>query len=156
FTHTVLSALRRSENGLYDKLEHEVKEKEEEKSDDPFGLYDLLKKGNQHQENSKEKSDNLSKPPEFEFRVTYKVMQQTKTNVETGGNSRYRKEGFGDSRSFVEGSVRSGYKPKMESSLIEKLNDFVEIGQAMGYSMEGSLRNIDELITKHEVVNGLQ
>ncbi|GKB75656.1 RNA-directed DNA polymerase, eukaryota, partial [Tanacetum coccineum] len=175
-------------NGLYDELEHEVKEKEEEKSDDPFGLYDLLKKGNQHQENSKEKSDNLSKPPGFEFRVTYKVMQQTseweklklqkneiasesvlgsknhereniiekhaEMNVETGGNSGYRKEGFGDSRSFVEGSVRSGYKPKMESSLLEKLNDFVEIGQAMGYSMEGCLRNIEELITKHGVVNG--
>ncbi|GJT24730.1 RNA-directed DNA polymerase, eukaryota [Tanacetum coccineum] len=146
----------KAENGLYDELKQEVKEKERGNLDDPFGLYDLLKKGNQHQENSKEDSDNLSKPPGFEFRVTDKVMQQTKkhveTNVETGGNSGYRKEGFGDSRSFVEGLVPSGYKPKMESSLLEKLNDFVEIGQAVGYSMEGCLRNIEELIIEHGVV----
>ncbi|GKF24876.1 hypothetical protein Tco_0080770, partial [Tanacetum coccineum] len=149
-------------------------------------LYDEL----EQEENSKEDSDNLSKPPVFEFRVTDKVMQQTsegekmksqgneiasesvsgsknhqrenivekhvETNVETGGSSGYRKEGLGDGRSFVEGLVPSGYKPKMESSLLEKLNDFVKIGQAMGYSMEGCLRNIEELITEHGVVNGLQ
>nr|GEU39264.1 RNA-directed DNA polymerase, eukaryota [Tanacetum cinerariifolium] len=153
----------------------------EDKADN--GLYDEL----EQEENSKEKRDNLPKPPGFEFRVTDKVMQQTsegekmksqgneialesvlgsknhereniiwkhvKTNVETGGNGGYRKEGFGDSGSFMEGSVPNGYKPNMESSLLEKLNDFVEIGQAMGYSMEGCLRNIKELITEHGVVN---
>ncbi|GJS60856.1 RNA-directed DNA polymerase, eukaryota [Tanacetum coccineum] len=176
----------KAENGLYDELEQEVKEKEGGKSDDPFGLYDPLKKGNQHQENSIEESDNISKPLGFKFRITDKVMQQTSegdkiksqgneiaseslsgsknhereniiekhvdTNVEIGGNSGYRKEGFGDSRSFVEGSVPSGYKPKMESSLLEKLNDFVKIRQAMSYSMKGCLRNIKELITEHGVV----
>nr|GEW02867.1 RNA-directed DNA polymerase, eukaryota [Tanacetum cinerariifolium] len=83
------------------------------------------------------------------------IWKHVEKNVKTGGNGGYRKEGFGDSRSFVKGSVPNGYKPKMESSLLEKLNDFIEIGQAMGYSMEGCLRNIEELFTEHGVVNGL-
>ncbi|GJR72161.1 hypothetical protein Tco_0084526 [Tanacetum coccineum] len=65
----------KTENGLYADLEQEFKEKEGGKLDDPFGLYDLLKKGNQYQENSKEESDNLSKPPGFKFRVTDEVMK---------------------------------------------------------------------------------
>ena len=84
------------------------------------------------------------------------VEKQAEANVEIEGRSGSRKEGFGDSRSFVEGSVPSGHKPRKESSLFEKLNDFVEIGQAMGYSMKGCLSNIEELINQHGVENGLQ
>ncbi|GJZ21484.1 RNA-directed DNA polymerase, eukaryota [Tanacetum coccineum] len=89
------------------------------KSDDPFGLYDLLNKGNQHEESTKEESDSLSKPPGFEVRVTNEDMQHTKkhveVNVESGGKSGSRKEGFGDSRSFLEVSVPSRYKPRSDS-----------------------------------------
>ena len=62
--------------------------------------------------------------------------------------------GVGTSKTFVPCSLEYGKQPRVESSLLVKLNDFVEIGQAMGFSMEGCLQNIEELIAKQgDVLN---
>ncbi|GKF19245.1 hypothetical protein Tco_0067883, partial [Tanacetum coccineum] len=110
-------------NGLYDELEHEVKEKEEEKSDYPFGLYDLLKKDKVMQQTSEWEKMKLQKN---------EIASETAL-----GSKNHEKE------NIVEKHAETNVKTR-------------EIVQAMGYSMEGCLRNIEELITEHGVVNGLQ
>ncbi|GJU45029.1 RNA-directed DNA polymerase, eukaryota [Tanacetum coccineum] len=56
------------------------------------------------------------------------------------------------SKHFVPCSLVIGKQPQVKSSLLDKLNDFVKIGQAMGFPMEGCLNNIEELKTKMEWV----
>ena len=41
-----------------------------------------------------------------------------------------------------------GNCPRTESSLLEKLNEFVEIGQTMGFFMEGCINDIEKLISR--------
>ena len=45
-------------------------------------------------------------------------------------------------------SLHGGTKPPHDGfSLVERINEFVEIGHAMGYSMVGCMSNVDEIIS---------
>ncbi|GJX74324.1 RNA-directed DNA polymerase, eukaryota, partial [Tanacetum coccineum] len=66
----------------------------EEKSDDPFGIYNLLNQ-----------------------RIKIQKLRMCDNDL----------------------VLPKGKSPRMDSSLLEKMNEFVEIGQAMGFSMEGCL-----------------
>ncbi|GJU69615.1 retrovirus-related pol polyprotein from transposon TNT 1-94 [Tanacetum coccineum] len=84
----------KAENGLYDELEHEVKEKEEEKSDYPFGLLCSLKKDKVMQQTSEWEKMKLQKNEiASESALGSKnhekeniVEKHAETNVKTGGD----------------------------------------------------------------------
>ncbi|GKA06302.1 retrovirus-related pol polyprotein from transposon TNT 1-94 [Tanacetum coccineum] len=52
------------------------------------------------------------------------------------------------SNSGVDSSLPRGQCPQIASSLLEKMNEFVEIGQAIGFSMEGCEKDVKKLISR--------
>ncbi|GJX92153.1 RNA-directed DNA polymerase, eukaryota [Tanacetum coccineum] len=129
-------------------------------SDDPFGIYDLLNQKVAEKEIEQVVSDDSSHPPGFTkdveleqkvgevdinvdkeggFNETFKLVSQLGVSRSNDGKQSVDKSEtrVGISKSFVPCSLVCGKQPRVESSLLDKLNDFVEIGQAMGFSMEG-------------------
>ncbi|GKF53871.1 hypothetical protein Tco_0160781 [Tanacetum coccineum] len=144
---------------------------EEEKSDDPFGIYNLLNHNDNKSIDDTMESEDLFKPPGFSnFVVEEKVASEndegrvnsfnqvqenisnTKQNsnhveieqqVESNSNS--VKGGRGSEKDSV---LPKGKCPRNESSLLEKMNEFVEIGQTMGFDMGGCISDIEKLISR--------
>lgn len=143
-----------------DDMLHEHKQPAGNESDDPFGIYDILHKEELAQNKKSEHgtSDDPSHPPGFTKSVEEVIKgneqedicgiaeesEQVLKPVSQLGESM----GSGIKRTTSVGACSdpSGQPPRVASSLLNKLNEFVEIGQAMGFSMEGCLKNIEELI----------
>ncbi|GJR89741.1 RNA-directed DNA polymerase, eukaryota [Tanacetum coccineum] len=118
----------------------------EQKSDDPFRIYDLLKK--QHSGGARESSPSLSHPPGF----TPEVFEIRKENdhVEGGIDSEVVKEFSPTVNAKV---MNNSQEVQEESSLIGDqlaecftiiggsvlgvLEDMIRVGKAMGYTMDG-------------------
>ncbi|GJV32298.1 RNA-directed DNA polymerase, eukaryota, nucleotide-binding alpha-beta plait domain protein [Tanacetum coccineum] len=137
------------------------------KSDDPFGNYDILHKEELAKDNKKEHEtiDDPSHPPGFTNSVEEPTkvnkqedicgMEEGSENVLKHGNKSVTQmmgSGIKKTTSVGASSVRSGRPPRVASSLLNKLNEFVEIGQAMGFSMKGCLNNIEELVSEQGVI----
>nr|GEY95019.1 RNA-directed DNA polymerase, eukaryota [Tanacetum cinerariifolium]GEY96137.1 RNA-directed DNA polymerase, eukaryota [Tanacetum cinerariifolium] len=95
----------------------------EEESDDPLGIYNLLNQEDKNKEGEPLVSDDFSKPSGFAKIIA-------KENIVSGKED------------------RQGRCPRIASSLPEKMNEFVEIGQAMGFSMEECVNDIEKLISR--------
>nr|GEV95122.1 RNA-directed DNA polymerase, eukaryota [Tanacetum cinerariifolium] len=54
----------------------------------------------------------------------------------------------GGEGSEKDSALHKGKCPSITSSLLEKMNEFVEIGQAMGFSMDGCVNDIEKLISR--------
>ncbi|GJT74506.1 RNA-directed DNA polymerase, eukaryota, reverse transcriptase zinc-binding domain protein [Tanacetum coccineum] len=129
-------------------------------SDDPFGIYDLLNQKVAEKEIEQVVSDDSSHPPGFTkdveleqkvgevdinvdkeggFNETFKLVSQLGVSRSNDRKQYVDKleTRVGISKIFVPCSLVCGKQPRVNLSLLDKLNDFVEIGQAMGFFMEG-------------------
>ncbi|GJY96182.1 hypothetical protein Tco_0512543 [Tanacetum coccineum] len=111
-------------------------------SEDPFGIYDLLNKNAAKQDS---KGDDPIFPPGF----TPDAIDDTEVeNMDDSvnkhiGNSFSNKE---DSYSAKGGSNRP-FKLKSGGSILDVMEGLVEVGQTMGFNMEGCLKNIEAIIS---------
>ncbi|PWA60106.1 RNA-directed DNA polymerase, eukaryota [Artemisia annua] len=126
---------------------------EKAKSDDPFGIYDLLNHNRNKASVENMESEDFSKPPGFSnFVADNKVASENVKGVnhvevdqQAESNSNSVKVGQGSERVYV---LPKGKCPRNESSLLVRMNEFVEIGQTMGFDMGGCLSDIEKLISR--------
>ncbi|GJU23714.1 retrotransposon protein, putative, ty1-copia subclass [Tanacetum coccineum] len=140
----------------------------EAKSDDPFNIYGLLNRPIKEMDKEKGISDDPSKPSGFTNVVEDVNNENSKGDTEVNGvecpraNNSVTQEGARSveenhhsklnngrhhmaSNSGVDSSLPKGQCPRIDSSLLEKMNEFVEIGQAMGFTMEACEQDIANL-----------
>nr|GEW17340.1 copia protein [Tanacetum cinerariifolium] len=118
---------------VFDKSEHvrnispaynevRMESRVEEKSEDPFNIYDML---------------NKKKPiKSVEHSDSVKASFQEDVNV----------SGFS-------GHFQSVKDPKSGGSILYIIEDFIKVGQTMGYKMEGCIKDFEEIETKMEKVD---
>ncbi|GKD83161.1 RNA-directed DNA polymerase, eukaryota [Tanacetum coccineum] len=107
-------------------------------SEDPFGYYSILKRNNQ-----KEKSKDAGKSdPSFPPVSVNKSNSNHHCNKKTDSNGK-----CGSNRSF---------KLKAGGSILDVMDDLIEIGHAMGYNMEGCSKNIEAIVDLQGVTSGLR
>ncbi|GJY44019.1 hypothetical protein Tco_0432232 [Tanacetum coccineum] len=110
-------------------------------SEDPFGIYNIL---NRKPDNRDSKSDDPIFPPGFT------PVDENENVGDTNGDSinqpmedlQTNKEGLSSSKS---GNHRI-LNLKPGGSILEVMESLVEIGQTMGYNMEGCVKNIEAII----------
>ncbi|GKF82674.1 hypothetical protein Tco_0244330 [Tanacetum coccineum] len=104
-------------------------------SEDPFKIYDILKK--QTGGETREVSSSLSHPLGF----TSEVSEIRKENVQ-GAEECPSQEVFQDanSESVDPNVVKEG------GSILEVLEDMIRVGQAMGYTMDGCVKDLERII----------
>ncbi|GJS23932.1 hypothetical protein Tco_0452564 [Tanacetum coccineum] len=110
-------------------------------SEDPFGIYDIL---NRKPDNSNHKSDDPTFPPGFTPADENVIPMNSKddSNDKPKGDFQSNKEGQSSSKS-VNTSI---LKIKSGGSILDVMESVVEIGQTMGYNMEGCIKNMEAII----------
>ncbi|GKE05812.1 RNA-directed DNA polymerase, eukaryota [Tanacetum coccineum] len=120
-------------------------------SEDPFGIYTILNRNNQ---NEKSKGDDPTFPPGFTPKaVDEKVDEDVNGSVNNSNpNLHSNKDGVSSGKC---GSNRS-FKLKTGGSILEVMEDLIEIGHAMGYNMEGCSKNIEAIVGLQGESSGLR
>nr|GEW62651.1 nucleotide-binding alpha-beta plait domain-containing protein [Tanacetum cinerariifolium] len=127
-------------------------------SDDPFNIYDLLnKKDDVNNKNANEKNS-LKFPPGFtpnnskEVSVEY-PNKSNDPNIQveesvSGAKKYCAKENVKEdvAESICSGHFQKAERPRSDGSILQLINDMVKVGQTMGYNMEGSIKNMAEII----------
>ncbi|GJS21722.1 RNA-directed DNA polymerase, eukaryota [Tanacetum coccineum] len=119
-------------------------------SPDPFELYDLL---NKHPNKSEKELDpSLSHPPGF----TLEASRKEDINIEDAPIVENDKEGSSTAQSKPEdcyvnevindNSTSSRPEAHKGGSILGLLDDLIQIGQSMGYEMEGCIKDIGNII----------
>ncbi|GJV05732.1 RNA-directed DNA polymerase, eukaryota [Tanacetum coccineum] len=93
--------------------------REEEKSEDPFNIYDMFNK------EKPAKSVNMSLDKEPGSKASFKE------DVNVSGCS---------------GHFQSVNVPKTGGSILQVIEDFIKVGQTMGYKMEGCMKDFEEIV----------
>nr|GEY36472.1 RNA-directed DNA polymerase, eukaryota, nucleotide-binding alpha-beta plait domain protein [Tanacetum cinerariifolium] len=143
----------------------------EVKSDDPFGIYNLLNQKDKHKEGESLVSEDPSKPHGFSkivvednivsekedgqvningsLQETFSKPLQASRKVEKEQHSKCNLSSVkGGGGSEKDSALPKGKCPRIASSLLEKMNEFVEIGQAMRFYMDGCVNDIEKLISR--------
>ncbi|GKB84995.1 hypothetical protein Tco_0957267, partial [Tanacetum coccineum] len=110
-------------------------------SKDPFGIYKLL---NRNKDKEESKGDDPTYPSGFTSNaVEDNVGENMADSInQPNGNLHSNKDGISSVKS---GSNRS-LKLKSGGTILELMEDLVEVGQTMRYNMEGCLKNIEAII----------
>ncbi|GJT32677.1 RNA-directed DNA polymerase, eukaryota [Tanacetum coccineum] len=118
-------------------------------SDDPFEIYDILKK--QNLGDNREPSPSLSHPPGFSMN------RDTATNIEVSDGSVEKEQStplsakvMNTSQEIPEGLngdfVRQQNSTHNGGSVLGVLDDIIKVGQSMGYTMEGCAKDLENII----------
>nr|GEY81872.1 hypothetical protein [Tanacetum cinerariifolium] len=125
-----------------------------ETSNDPFNIYDLLKKHDKGEVNSK-LDTSFPYPPGFtpeKDNLNIDVQEVKGTNQ---AKSQSRSEGLclrilEETRLLDEhlsDEIRvNGHEQKQGGSILEVLDDMIKVGQTMGFSMEGCMKDMENII----------
>ncbi|GJY06815.1 ribonuclease H-like domain-containing protein [Tanacetum coccineum] len=139
------------------------------KSGDPFGIYDIINKKREASTNDCTPEKSCKYPPGFTPDVKGDasvkgidvVVQETqnKYDQEDGGsvekNTNVRKETLSDAEeSFCSSHFRKSIAPHTGGSIIQFIDDFVKVGQTMGYDMTGCIENMEKIIESQGVNEG--
>ncbi|GKA72921.1 RNA-directed DNA polymerase, eukaryota, partial [Tanacetum coccineum] len=121
---------------------HGIRNELSPNSKDPFGIYELL---NRHKEMQNSKGDDPTFPPGF----TPKVIDDT--DLENIADSVNQPNGIPISNKDVSTSAKGEstrtLKLKTGGSILEVMEDLVEVGRTMGYNMDGCLKDIEAIIS---------
>ncbi|GJZ64388.1 RNA-directed DNA polymerase, eukaryota [Tanacetum coccineum] len=126
-------------------------EREKQQSDDPFQIYDLLKKKNCGEE--RVSSPSLSHPPGFTLEVSEKrnendmdigdtVIGDSESNVAKAFSPMFNAKVMNTSQDVsveVNSEAEGQNVVNNRGSVLGVMEDIIRVGQAMGYAMEGSL-----------------
>ncbi|GKD45838.1 RNA-directed DNA polymerase, eukaryota, partial [Tanacetum coccineum] len=111
-------------------------------SEDPFGIYSILKRNNQKDMST---GDDLQYPLGFTPGASVEANMDNDNSVRTSQPKAATYDNKGDgSSTHIEGSVSK--KIKTGGSLLEVMDELIMVGQAMGYNMEGCIKNIEFII----------
>nr|GEU35437.1 hypothetical protein [Tanacetum cinerariifolium] len=125
-------------------------------STDPFNIYDLLKK----KKDDSKHDTNVEESLKFSSGFTpsganeEQVNKNDESNKERGeevDSCRKRHCSKKNSKEHAAKSVRSGsFKkseiPSLGGSMLQLMDDLVNVGQTMGYNIEGCMKNMEEII----------
>ncbi|GJU17260.1 RNA-directed DNA polymerase, eukaryota [Tanacetum coccineum] len=128
--------------------------KEKEISDDPFQIYDLLRKQDEGVVTSGlDKS--IPYPPGFTPEKDNTKTEAREVKDKDSAMSQSRSEGLCsriledaqpvDEYLSSDGRV-NGHEQKKGGSILEVLDDMIKVGQTMGFSMEGCMKDIENII----------
>nr|GEU51571.1 ribonuclease H-like domain-containing protein [Tanacetum cinerariifolium] len=124
--------------------------KKDSRSEDPFNIYELLKKNKRDDKKSPCVDDSLKYPPGF---IPVDV---TKGSLKKDDG--FNKEDHECSQSihvdekedvaefFCSGHFKKSKAPHTSGSIVELIDDLVKVGQTMGYNMDGCIKNIGMII----------
>ncbi|GJU62965.1 RNA-directed DNA polymerase, eukaryota [Tanacetum coccineum] len=140
---------------LVQELNQNSLQNENEISSDPFNLYNLINKRDKGEENTGLDSS-LPFPPGFTPADQVKSdRKNSPLHSHSGGlNSRVLEE---SQPTKDQGSPKDNLNQRVGGSILEVIDDMIKVGQAMGFTMEGSLGSkakkdwIKELNNKHKV-----
>ncbi|GKC14170.1 RNA-directed DNA polymerase, eukaryota [Tanacetum coccineum] len=115
-------------------------------SEDPFEIYELLNKKKDKEVSNKEtsKDEGPTFPPGF----TPNVVDDTVDGQVSGSNKFPNTDSHTtkDSISGMKKGSNSSLNLKIGGSILQVMEDLVEVGQTMGYNMEGCLKNIEAIV----------
>ncbi|GJY77675.1 RNA-directed DNA polymerase, eukaryota [Tanacetum coccineum] len=124
-------------------------------SEDPFGYYSILKRNNQKEKSKDAGKSDPSFPPGFTPKgVNETIEEEENVSVNKSNSNHHCNKKTGSNGKC--GSNRS-FKLKAGGSILDVMEDLIEIGHAMGYNMEGCLGHtskkdwIRELNLKYKV-----
>ncbi|GJS67187.1 nucleotide-binding alpha-beta plait domain-containing protein [Tanacetum coccineum] len=115
--------------------------REAEKSEDPFLIYDLLNKKKPVKPSDASEGD-LRYPPGFTPREGSQDNQFIDKKSES--TTRCKEDVIG---SGCSGQFRDVHAPKSGGSILQMIEDFIKVGQTMGYKMEGCMKDFEEIVT---------
>ncbi|GJV90452.1 RNA-directed DNA polymerase, eukaryota [Tanacetum coccineum] len=124
-----------------------------ENSYDPFNIYDILNKENKDV-NAAATNSSIPFPPGFtpdkpDTDVDELVAQkdQFQPDVKSVGSSSHTVESANNvDDQFSTGSIENIQKKKESGSILEILEEMISVGQTMGFSMEGSIKDMERII----------
>nr|GEW84467.1 hypothetical protein [Tanacetum cinerariifolium] len=123
-------------------------------SEDPLEIYELLNKKKDKEVSKKQVSKD--EDPTFPHGFTPNVVDDTVDGKLSGSN----KQPNSDSHTSKDGfsGMNKGSNPSLNfktgGSILQVMDDLVEVGQTMGYNMEGCLKNIEAIVeTKLETID---
>ncbi|GKD51395.1 RNA-directed DNA polymerase, eukaryota [Tanacetum coccineum] len=125
---------------------HRDEDKDAAHSDDPFGLYDLLK--NKKGTTNHVPSPSLSHPPGF---TPVTSENRVENLTETGAPKVFNAQVMNSSQDIPVDSNKtfSGQNVvKSGGSVLDVMEDIIRVGQVMGYSMEGCVKDLENIIGK--------
>ncbi|GJV05223.1 hypothetical protein Tco_1338792 [Tanacetum coccineum] len=118
--------------------------------DDPFKIYKILDKNNEkgELEMNKDKVLSESTDPQFPPGFTPKVGRKNVDEAKSARDSQPKKDLIGANEDVA--SVSSGIKGfttyKSGGSLLDVIDELIKVGHAMGYNMDGYIKNIETII----------
>nr|GEX69511.1 RNA-directed DNA polymerase, eukaryota, nucleotide-binding alpha-beta plait domain protein [Tanacetum cinerariifolium] len=127
---------------------------EKETSNDPFNIYDLLKKHDKCEVNSG-LDTSFPYPPGFtpeKDNLTIDVqevkgMDQAKSQSRSEGLCSHILEETQSLEEHLSSEIRvNGHEQKKGSSILEVLDDMIKVGQTIGFSMEGCMKDMENII----------
>ncbi|GJW50262.1 RNA-directed DNA polymerase, eukaryota [Tanacetum coccineum] len=124
-------------------------------SEDPFGIYGLLHKNNNNNSGSMESVDPKF-PPGFTPSTSHQEKPkedhvQVSSNCAHPSSSRTRESKKNQGMTSFPNSHSGSFKQKAGGSIIDLMDELVNVGRAMGYKMDGCLGNK----AKRRWINGL-
>ncbi|GJX57424.1 nucleotide-binding alpha-beta plait domain-containing protein [Tanacetum coccineum] len=133
---------------------------EEIQSADPFNIYELLKKKKPSPNVSQQPESEPKYPPGFTPKDVSEVSSNTeheevnapKVNHEEENVLKTKKKDHKPtSKEEIEDSVGSGHFksagiPKTSGSILQLMEDLINVGQTMGYKMDGCINNFEEIV----------
>nr|GEV66330.1 hypothetical protein [Tanacetum cinerariifolium] len=142
---------------------HEVNEKaNSHHSDDPFGLYDLLRKSTNLSASKEDPS--LSHPPRFTPVASHQdpihsnsahlEVNQDEPPIAKGSSSKsypkascFSQASLGNDSSADSSTHVSSRSTPKGGSILEVLDGMIKVGRSMGYDMEGCSKDIEQIIS---------
>ncbi|GKD70250.1 hypothetical protein Tco_1324340 [Tanacetum coccineum] len=122
-------------------------------SEDPFGIYSILKRNNQKEKSKDAGKSDPSFPPGFTPKgVNETIEEEENVSVNKSNSNHHCNKKTGSNGKC--GSNRS-FKLKAGGSILDVMEDLIEIGHAMGYNMEGCSKNIEAIVDLQRVTSGL-
>ncbi|GKD59759.1 RNA-directed DNA polymerase, eukaryota, partial [Tanacetum coccineum] len=126
-------------------------------SEDPFGIYGLLHKNNNNNSGSMESVD-----PKFPPGFTPSTSDQEKpkedpvqvsSNCAYPSSSRTRESKKNRGMTSFPNSHSGSFKQKTGGSIIDLMDELVNVGRAMGYKMDGCMKDIESIIGSKGEIN---
>ncbi|GJU22463.1 RNA-directed DNA polymerase, eukaryota [Tanacetum coccineum] len=137
---------------------------EKEISSDPFNIYDLLKKHDKGEANSG-LDTSIPYPPGFTPEKENVSIDEQEVKGTDQAKSQSRSEGLSsrileDAQPLDEhlsSEIRDiGHEHKKGGSILEVLDDMIKVGQTMGFSMDGCMKDMESIIGSQGVHNVFQ
>ncbi|GKB11901.1 RNA-directed DNA polymerase, eukaryota, partial [Tanacetum coccineum] len=116
---------------------------QEKSSEDPFGIYNILNKENKNPSQASDPSHPPGFTPivadanvEMDAGISINKPDHSVNSLNNGGISSHS-------------GVKRSFNLKTGGSIMDVIENLVEIGQTMGYNMEGCKKNLEDIVSSH-------